>query len=65
MTDHRPDPNVQKPVPVTADVFAAGDPHVRILLAGLLADKPDLVGAELLPAKWQKALDEYAASPRP
>lgn len=67
MTPHRTQAKADKQahVPVPADIFVAGDARKAILLAGLLADQPDLRGADLLPDEWQKALDTYATSERP
>lgn len=53
---------VELPVPVGS--FIQNAAHA-IPVAGLLADKPELVDAQLTPADWQKALDAYLKSPRP
>lgn len=49
---------------VPASLFVLGDPNKAVLLAGLLADKPELRDQTLPRAKWQKELDAYAKSTR-
>jgi hypothetical protein len=59
------DPDTQKAIVVPVDLFVAGNPSLAIPVAGLLADKPELVDEHLTPAAWQKALDAYAKTERP
>jgi hypothetical protein len=60
-----PKTDKQAPVPVPADLFAAGNGRATVALAGLLADKPELREQQMLPEQWQDALDAYLASERP